>query len=93
MLLVCVDLPLSSYKMLRKQKRSRRQLRFISPSPVIPNWCKRVMQALGQVVDPNLTYEGLKDLTSKLKRPLRFIDSYEGMLSGANAETFGLSGR
>lgn len=29
------------------------------------------MQAFGQIVDPNLTYEGLKDLTSKLKRPAK----------------------
>ncbi len=27
------------------------------------------MQAFGQIVDPNLTYDGLKDLTRKLKRP------------------------
>jgi hypothetical protein len=54
MLLVCVDFPLSSYKKLPRQKRSR-QLRFISPSPVILNWCKRVMQAFGQIVDPNLS--------------------------------------
>ena len=27
------------------------------------------MQAFGKIVDRNLTYDGLKDLTSKLKRP------------------------
>ena len=32
---------------------------------MILNWCKRVTQALGQVIDPNLTYDGLKDLARK----------------------------
>lgn len=39
---------------------------FILEDPEGTPW---VMQAFGQIVDPSLTYEGLKDLGSKLKPP------------------------
>jgi len=59
------------YKPLQSHRKST--MLFEKGKPVFiledPEGTPWVMQAFGQIVDPNLTYDGLKDLGSRLKPP------------------------
>ena len=59
------------YKPLQSHRKST--MHFDKGKPVFiledPDGTPWVMQAFGQIVDPSLTYEGLKDLAGRLKPP------------------------
>jgi hypothetical protein len=62
---------MNPYQPLQSHRRS--SMTFKKGKPVFilddPQGTPWVMQAFGQIIDPSLTYEGLKDLASKLKPP------------------------